>query len=306
MKLGCLVLAYHLPRQLARLLSVLQHSDIRVYLHIDRRKPLDPFRRAIEEEGVDDLVLLPRHRSAWGSIRVVDAELDGLAAALNDGCDYLVNISGQDFPVQPIDRIPAFLEEHGHRSFISCWRPSEAAKLGMTEWNGRYRNFYAYRVRGHPEVCFPRGEDVSFLSFEGRALNQLLRLRSALKGPRRHPTYFTPWVGTTWWNMSRPAAEYVLDFVQEHPDYHRYQRYTWLPEEVFFSSILLGTEFAERYEVIRDDLRFIDWPTGASRPRVLTSDDLPALLDSGKLFARKFDESVDADVLTQLAAMISA
>ena len=307
MRLGCVVLAHALPGQLASLLSILQHPQVRLYLHIDRRKPIAPFRRALEEAGVDNLSLLPRRASPWGSIDVVDAELDGLAASVNDGCDYMVVLSGQDFPVQPVDRILAFLQDQGSRSYMRYWRPGEAGALGMTDWNGRFRTeLYAYRVLGRTVACLPRGEDISFLNFRGRVLNQLLRFRTALKSRRRHPAYVSPFVGTTWWNLSRLAAEYVLDFVEEHPDFRRYHTHTWTPDEMFFQSILLGSGFADRHEVVRDDLRFVDWSEAAAHPRVLTIEDVPEMLQSGKLFARKFDESVDAQVLTELRAKLGA
>ena len=48
-----------------------------------------------------------------------------------------------------------------------------------------------------------------------------------------------------------------------------------------------------------DDLRYLDWSREPA-PAVLTRDDLPALLGSGKLFARKFDPTVDSEVLDAL------
>ncbi len=52
-----------------------------------------------------------------------------------------------------------------------------------------------------------------------------------------------------------------------------------------------------------DDLRAIDWvPDGTIklRPRTFTMVDAPMLAASPALFARKFDESIDADIFTFL------
>jgi hypothetical protein len=38
----------------------------------------------------------------------------------------------------------------------------------------------------------------------------------------------------------------------------------------------------------RDNRRFTDWNGGGAHPRILTEDDLPAMLSSGAFFARKF------------------
>jgi hypothetical protein len=79
-----------------------------------------------------------------------------------------------------------------------------------------------------------------------------------------------------------------------------------LPDELFFQSILLGTGFADRHEVVNDSLRFMRWPDGESHPRILTMDDLPAMVTSRDLFARKFDAAVDRNVLAQLAEPAAA
>ena len=100
MKLACIVLAHRLPKQLAQLVSVLRHPQVKVYVHIDRRKSLAPFTRAFGEAGVSDVALLPRHKSWWASPGILDAALEGLVAGVADGCDYFITISGQDFPLK--------------------------------------------------------------------------------------------------------------------------------------------------------------------------------------------------------------
>jgi hypothetical protein len=290
-------LAHRLPKQLACLLSALRSRHVHVYLHIDRREPSAPFTRALAEAKLDDAVLLPRRSTRWGGPAMVDASLDGLARGLAEGCDYFTLISGQDFPLHPIEQILDFAANAGSRSYI------ESFSLPTADWRfgGRDRtDFYTYDFLGRRETCIPRGEDVSFFNWKGRMLNQALRLRTAFMPPRHFPSYVRPFGGSQWWNLSRVAAEYVLRFVHEHPDYRAYHDHTLAPDELFFQSILLGTEFAARYEVVNDSLRFMVWLEGADHPRTLTSDDLPAMLESEKLFARKLDAAADGTVLGRL------
>jgi hypothetical protein len=56
---------------------------------------------------------------------------------------------------------------------------------------------------------------------------------------------------------------------------------------------------ALRDTVVDDNLRYVDWFKEPG-PAVLTVDDLDSMLASGKLFARKFDTTVDAAVLDRL------
>jgi hypothetical protein len=303
MKLACIMLAHHLPEQLASLLPALRHPRVRVYLHIDRRKSMAPFAEALAETDMEGLSLLPRRTTRWGGPELVDVSLDGLSRGVTDGCQYFVLLSGQDFPLRPIEEILEFAEAAGDRSYVESFAlPSSRWRFG-----GRDRtDFYSYDLLGRRETCIPRGEDTSFFNWRGRLLNAALRLRTALKPPRRFPPYLRPFGGSQWWNLSRAAADYVLRFLDEHPDYRTYHHYTLAPDELFFQSILLGTGFTGRYEVVNDSLRFMAWPGDASHPRTLTAEDLPAMLASEKLFARKFDEAVDGTIMERLAEQIAA
>lgn len=290
MTLAIVVLAHDAPDQLAHLLSTLRHPCARTYLHVDRRSPMAPFARALAGAGIEDVTLLRRHATAWASIELVDAALEGLARGVEDDCGYFLLISGSDFPLRPVEEIVEFAEGAGSRSYV------EHFPLPDPRWRfgGRERtDFYTYSVRGRRETCIPRGEDTSFLSWKGRLLNEALRVRGAFGGPRRFPSYARPYGGSQWWNLSRPAADAVLGFLDAHPDYRRYHEHTLAPDELFFQSILAGTSLAGELETVDDSLRFMRWPEGESHPRMLTAEDAPALRESEALFCRKVDLAVD-------------
>lgn len=302
MKVGCIVLAHRAPAQLTALLEALRHPQLSPYLHVDRRVGFGPFAAALSGSGLEPR-LLERRATPWGGAEVTDVVLDGLASALADGCGYVLLISGQDFPIRPVEAIVEFAERAEDRSYVAHWPlPTPRWRFG-----GRDRtDFYSYDVLGRRETCIPRGEDTSFLNWKGRAINQLLRLRTATKPPRRFPPYARPHGGWSWLNLSDAAARAILDFVDAHPDYRAYHRHTLSADEVFFQSILAGTDFAERHEVVDHSLRFTIWPERASHPRILTRADLPAMMSSDDLFARKFDSDVDAGILADLAERVAA
>jgi hypothetical protein len=303
MKLACILLAHRSPQQLAQLLSVLRHPDVRFYLHVDSRVSQPPFTRALADLKLPGVVPLRRRPSRWGGIEMVDASLDGLARGAADGCDYFFLLSGQDFPLRPVEQLLSFVEHAADRSYIKYWPlPAPFWRFG-----GRDRtDFYTYTILDRRETCIPFGGDVSFFNRRGRTLNWLLRGRTLLKPSRRFPPYARPVGGSQWWNLSRGAARHVLDFVHRHPDYRRYHEYTLCPDEIFFHSILLGTDFADRHEVVNDNLRFTIWPPTERHPHVLTSADLPEILASDSLFARKFDQDVDPTALARLAESVAA
>jgi hypothetical protein len=301
-KLACVVLAHRAPQQVATLLDALAHPSVARYLHVDARSDLRGFRAALADVRAENVVLLPRFPSIWGGIEVVDATLAGMARALADGCDYVVLLSGQDFPLWPVDRIRAFFAERPGRSYVASF------PLPDPRWryDGRLRtDFYTFTVRGRRETCIPRGVPARF-SFKGRLLNTLLRARAAFLPERRFPACAAPFGGSQWWNLSRAAATRVVDFVHAFPEYRAYHAHTLLPDEMFFQSILLGTDFAREHEIVNDALRYLDFPPDGSHPRTLRLVDLPAMEASGKPFARKVDGEVDAELAAALAVRVGA
>lgn len=296
MKLGVVVLAHRDPGQVALLAAALEHPRVRLYLHLDAAAPLEPFRRALAQVEGAAPAWLPRHRSRWGGPEVVDASVDGLQAALADGCDYVVQVSGQDLPLWPVERIVAFFRDNRGRSFVEHFPlPDDRWRLG-----GRLRTErYTFTVGDRRETHLPP-ELASSLSWKGRILNTLLAFKALPLGLRRFPRYARPHGGSQWWNLTRAAVEFVLAFLEEHPDYRAYHEHTLLPDELFFQSILAGTAFAEEHEVVNDALRFMVWDEGASHPRTLGVEDLPALREAREPFARKFEEAAARMVLSAL------
>ena len=53
-------------------------------------------------------------------------------------------------------------------------------------------------------------------------------------------------------------------------------------------------------------MRYVDWNVDGASPRTLTNADYATLMQSGMLFARKFDESVDEQIIHRITGTIRA
>jgi hypothetical protein len=113
----------------------------------------------------------------------------------------------------------------------------------------------------------------------------------------------SPFGGSPYWALARPLVELVHAFVKVRPDVLRFFEHVYIPDEVFFQTVLMNSEQAS--SIVDDNLRYIDWQARPA-PKILTTEDLPALVESRKLFARKFDVEVDAAVLDELDARLDA
>ena len=82
---------------------------------------------------------------------------------------------------------------------------------------------------------------------------------------------------------------------RDHPEFVSFFRRVFIPDELFFQTILVNSELRNR--IVNDDLRYMRWTATGSGPEVLRVDDFDRLRDTESLFARKFDQGVDGRVL---------
>lgn len=270
-RLAYIVSAYKLPAQLERLLRRLAGPGVSFAVHVDRKT-----RRPVWDEMVArcrdlDVAWLPRHRSHWGGFGHVRATLKGIDHVVESGdpFDYAVLLTGQDYPLRSPSAVAGFLGAAGGRSFMRF------VELPWGPW-GR---------RGGLE----RVEDWHVITYR--------RLHVALPVRRRLPGGLRPFGGSAYWCLSSTLVHFVHGFLAENPEYVRFFEHVFVPDELFFQTIVMNSELRDTVE--NDDLRYLDWSREPA-PAVLTRQDLPALLEAPQLFARKFDETVDAAVLDAL------
>lgn len=270
-----IVSAYKLPRQLDRLVRRLEGPGVTFTVHVDRKTPRRVYEEMVSRTRDLDVVFVPRHVSHWGGFGHVRTSLKGIDRLVKERVpfDYAVLLTGQDYPLRSAAGIAAFLRHARQRSFMKHY------PLPYPPWGAR--------------GGLDRIEDWHLITFR--------RLHLALPLQRRLPLGLNPYGGGAYWCLTREAVEYVHGFIREHPEYVRFFEHVLVPDELFFQTIILNSDL--RYSVENDHLRYLDWSREPA-PATLEVRDLPKLLASGKLFARKFDETVDAEIIDLLDAHI--
>lgn len=279
MRIAFIVLAHHKPRDVVRLVKRLSVSDAPVYLHVDKKTDVTIFRQMIDElQKLPNLDLLPRHRCQWGGFGMVAATLDGMGAALARGADYVVLLSGQDYPIKPYDELYKFLEINRGLSFL------EYFSLPREDWGGEggMQRFKHRKVGMGPLTVRLRNR----------------RFLSWLPCSYDVPHGYHPYQGGSWWLMHASAVGEVLHHVREMPDFVRAFHRVSSPDESFFQTILLNS--GHREWIVNDDCRYEDWSAGEDHPAILTMNHFERLRQARGFFARKFDQSVDDNVLTRI------
>jgi hypothetical protein len=273
-----LILAHKNADQLVRLIGRLG-DEAPVFVHFDARAR-DAFARAEPLlRRFENVQLVERYPCYWGSFNIVRATLECIRALVASGVahDYAMLLSGQDYPLRSSDEIRSFLEARRGAEFVECFPLDQPNR--WTPQTG----------------CFNATARVRYYHLQYRSRRFMLPV------PRRFPKGFTPFGGSEWWCLTRECLRWLDGFRAERRDVVRFFEHVCVPDESFFQTAIAASPFAP--SVVSDDLKFAIWNRPEPPyPAILRSGDLEALTRSGKLFARKFDETVDATVLDALDA----
>ena len=115
---------------------------------------------------------------------------------------------------------------------------------------------------------------------------------------RKIPGGLLPFYGGGFWTLSMECVEYVFEFLQQNKDYIRFFDSVYIPDEIFFQTILLNSVLKER--IVNDDLRYIDFSRHKGHPEILGKEDFNRFMNTRDLFARKFDITIDCEVLDMI------
>ena len=107
--------------------------------------------------------------------------------------------------------------------------------------------------------------------------------------------------GSNWFSITNEFAKYVIDNEKEIEE--RY-KYTFCADEIFLQSLIMNSKFKDNiYKFLNEKnteaaMRYIDWERGA--PYTFKEEDYNLLINSEMLFARKFSEKVDREIIEMI------
>lgn len=292
-KTAFLVLAHQRPDMVARLVSRLDHPDARVFLHLDRKADIGPFRAALGDR-VSFVAEDARVSVLWCGYSTLAAilALVKTAVAAAPDMERFVLLSGADYPVRSVGEILAALEpdlEH------------IAVDRRLDPRGGTYLDSYVAR---------PFLTDIPWLNERsGRpGLSRMARLVER-RLPRRTPYPLPLHHGAAWWALTREGVETVLAAERASPGLISWFRWARVPDEMLFQTLLMASERAGN--IVGGDeglnlhgVHYIDWKApNPDLPRTLELADLPAITASGALFARKMDPLRSTGLMDALDAV---
>lgn len=265
-----LILAHKNHNQIMRLINHLK-TDFDLYVHIDKRNKLNI-------KSFDNVNVYKEFKTYHGGVSLVIATLFLIEEAYKNNYDRYIFISGQDVPLKTNKEIINFFDTNKNKEYISyeSINNSEAMYKEMSFRLNSYNFGKLYRLIFH------------------RNIRELLSNFPLIKRTTPENIYY----GSQWWNLTNNAIKYILDYTKQNPNFLKRFNYTWGSDEFYFQSILLNSEFKDN--CINDCLRYLIW--GVGTPINFQMKDYENIKNNinNNIFARKFDENIDNDIIDKL------
>lgn len=223
--------------------------------------------------------------------------------------DWVINVTGQSYPVRPLREFVALLEQTQVDAFIDHHLVFDKNGRGGGIWpyyeaHSRYHYQYYWRfTKNEPAWIWRQVLGVLRIALHkiqpwvridtSYALQIGLRDRSGIIGEA-----FPLFGGSYYMTLSYRAAKYLCQFTRTHPEIVKHFSRMNTPSEVYPHTVLANNpdlKLSGKHHL------FID-VTNAKRGRsaVLQVKDLERIAASGAFFAHKFDPEIDKTVFDYL------
>lgn len=280
-----LIMAHSNFAQLQKLISVLDDKRNDIYVHVDKKSV--GFREKEYKTEHSSLVFVPRITVSRGGRSCMDCELRLLkAAAYKRSYDYYHLISGQDLPLKSQDEIHSFFKKNKGKSFLD-FDEEENESLAFLD---KIQYWYPFQ-----EMIGNNHDDVA--RYLEQIQNAFLMLQKKLKYSRIKERECKYYKGRNWFSITDGLARYVLakeeDLIEEY-------RFTLGAEEIFLHTLAMNSHFCEKVE--HNSMRLMIQEQ--NDVHVFCKKDFKMLTGSDALFARKFQDTVDADIINKIVKRI--
>ncbi|MDO5571240.1 MAG: beta-1,6-N-acetylglucosaminyltransferase [Bacteroidales bacterium] len=258
-----------------------------IIVHVDNRANIEDF------HSIKDIVTFTENRIAvrWAGFPQIEADIELLRMAdQKNNYDFISMMSGECMPIKTNSFIIDFFEKYKNKEFVSAVPDND-----MIERRVKY--------------IYP-----SYYSNKNRHLYQTLwilftdRLPFIHRNPflRKNP-YFKSlpklYKGANWFTISGNCNRYILNYLNDNPDYLKAFEKSHCGDEIIFHTIIFNSRFKDNLYLEKgceSQLRYIDWETGPEYPKVLDESDYKHLSDSLDLFARKISGRVELNKYEEL------
>lgn len=290
MKHAYLIIAHANPFVLEKLIQLLDDERNDIYIHIDKKSTAIDIGYISRLPQQSKIYFTERMSTNWGDISLVKTEFLLFEKAFaNGGYSYYHLISGGDLPTKSQNYIHHFFEKYNGYEFIGfsndVW---DAQRVNKIHLFSRYMRAEA----NEPLKRLARKIRLLFITFQDKIG---YNYGSAMQGKF---AFGSQWVSVT--------NAFVSDLLQEKGKILRFYRYANCSDEIYKQTFAINSHYKDKIFDSHDELhgcmRLMDWKRG--RPYTFRVEDYQEIMTSDKLFARKFDDRVDKQIVEMIFSAI--
>ena len=278
-KIAFIMLCHKNPNQINYLnKKLLKYPQSDIYIHVD----LDNSQLRKKIRINDRIYMLQESESyhiEWGGINIVRATLQLIHTVKNSGknYDYIWLVSGQDFPIVPLQEIEKRLSANSEMNYIDVILP-------------RHKRYNWYKKLC--EVPYPQ-----WINRDIVPVKAYKRLYKIFTGGYSHtfplfirekPFDFELAFGSQWWTLTCEAAYEILEYSDNHSEILDYFSKAMIPDECFFQTLFMHGSFSKDRS---RSLTYVYMGRNTRHPEIITDRHLIRIskIKNDFCFARKFD-----------------
>lgn len=318
MKLAFIINCHTNPEQVIKLYNAINHKDCFYLFHISKTSESN-FKNILKTKlsGYKNVHFPKQEDGTHCEFGIVQATLNALKYLQDNNIhyDYASLISGQDYPLKPIEDIIEFYRINDGKQFMVSFPilPDENSDEYRNKvWYPTWSNQQKYRFDKHwiktrfgrkayplnwiynkttiqifKIACYELVQSIKTSNFQEHLIDLFYSLK--YKRKRKLPSTFKLYGGLTWWNITKEFANYVLSETQKNKEFISFFKESLIPDEMFMQTLLANSKYKNK--LVNDDKRYIvwDWNINGTHPLTITEKDYQKLSTSEDHFARKFD-----------------
>lgn len=221
----------------------------------------------------------------WGDYSLIACEMALFQYAYEHGpYEYYHLISGVDFPIKPMVEIRRFFEQNRGKEFVGFNDVFYMARVDRYHFFTRYLKPKGIVARAFWKVSRPIMSSITNSNIAKRSLENIEWRR-----------------GSEWASLTNDACSYLLS---KKAYIKKGYKHTTCCDEVYKQTLLWNSPFRSKIYNYEDEyegcMREIDWNRGEPYVWGQSPEDFEILMNSNKLFARKFDENISKDLIIKL------
>lgn len=304
MRVCYLIQTYKNPEQIYRLVRLIKSTTSNSVIVISHNFTSCNLNIKLLKK-LQNVEVIPNNGVMMGSFAILQGFIDAIGWLFDQKIhfDWLINLTGQDYPTQPLYRVEKLLSNTGYDGFVEYYDVYSK----QSPWSRRIVNTrYLYRYKHFKEYLSPQQKymlrPIKHIVNNCQPFVRLDYSYGLIVGMKNFyhlfDKHFTCYGGSFFTTISRKCAIYLYKFVSENARVLDYYQKTFIPEESLIQTVLVNSK---KFNLCNNNYRYTDF-TGSrhGHPRILTSKDFPALTQDNTHFARKFDMNIDSTVLDKL------